>query len=104
MQERYLPPTRRSILLTGAVKYFGPHHFFISSGEVHACHTFSRGASKMRVMVNSSLFLISLAILTYLLVSIPGLRPAPCHNAARPYPNKQGLLSLKSQTNIMKLN
>ena len=86
MQERYLPPTRRSILLTGAVKFLGPHHFFTSSGAVHAFHTFSRGASKTRVMVNSFLFSIFLAILIYLLISIPGFRPAPCYSAVRPYP------------------
>src|SRR5688572_13706839 len=53
MQARYLPPTRRSILDTGAVKTFGPHQRLNSSGFVHAFHTRSRGASNTRVSTSS---------------------------------------------------
>src|SRR5262249_5977963 len=53
MQKRYLPPTRRSILQEGDVKYFGPHQRIKCSGSVHAFQTNSRGASKTRVMTSS---------------------------------------------------
>src|SRR5580700_6813048 len=49
MQRRDFPPTRRSILQTGAVKPFGPHHCITYFGSVHAFQTNSRGASKTRV-------------------------------------------------------
>jgi hypothetical protein len=64
------------MLLNGEVKYLGPHHFFISSGEVHAFHTFSRYESKMRVMVNAFLFCVSVAMLSYLLVTHTGFSGA----------------------------
>src|SRR4029077_7605795 len=43
------PPTRKSILQTGDVKPFGPHHCITYFGSVHAFHTNSRGASKILV-------------------------------------------------------
>src|SRR5437667_441869 len=60
MQKRYLPPTRRSILMKGAVNPSGPHHRFARSGSVHAFHTASRGASNTRTIVSSFLFLVCL--------------------------------------------
>src|SRR5689334_24460258 len=49
MQQRNFPPTRKSILQTGAVKPFGPHHCITYFGSVHAFQTSSRGASKTLV-------------------------------------------------------
>src|ERR1700743_2572407 len=49
MQQRSFPPTRKSILQTGAVKPFGPHHCITYFGSVHAFQTNSRGASKTLV-------------------------------------------------------
>src|SRR6185437_6847662 len=49
MQKRDFPPTRKSILQTGAVKPFGPHHCTTYFGSVHAFQTNSRGASKTLV-------------------------------------------------------
>src|SRR5215475_9546413 len=49
MQNRNLPPTRKSILQTGEVKPFGPHHCITYCGSVHAFQTSSRGASKTLV-------------------------------------------------------
>src|SRR5579863_2397860 len=49
MQQRSFPPTRKSILQTGEVKPFGPHHCMMYFGSVHAFQTNSRGASKIRV-------------------------------------------------------
>src|SRR6478672_8751214 len=49
MQQRNFPPTRKSILQTGAVKPFGPHHCITYWGSVHAFQTNSRGASKTLV-------------------------------------------------------
>src|SRR6185312_3806735 len=49
MQTRDFPPTRKSILQTGAVKPFGPHHCITYFGSVHAFQTNSRGASKTLV-------------------------------------------------------
>src|SRR6201997_863234 len=46
MQRRDFPPTRKSILQTGEVKPFGPHHCITYFGSVHAFQTNSRGASK----------------------------------------------------------
>src|SRR5271170_2285779 len=50
MQQRNFPPTRKSILQTGAVKPFGPHHCITYCGSVHAFQTKARGASKTRVI------------------------------------------------------
>src|SRR5207237_252746 len=52
MQYRKTPPILRSAERTGVVNPFGPHHFFISPGSVHAFHTRSRGASKIRVITS----------------------------------------------------
>src|SRR5579863_9406439 len=49
MQKRDFPPTRKSILQTGAVKPLGPHHCITYFGSVHAFQTNSRGASKTLV-------------------------------------------------------
>src|ERR1700753_3105238 len=51
MQYRNLPPTRKSILQTGAVKPLGPHHCMTYFGSVHAFQTSSRGASKILVTI-----------------------------------------------------
>src|ERR1700734_527836 len=59
MQQRNFPPTRKSILQTGEVKPFGPHHCITYFGSVHAFHTNSRGASKILVTTIRS---ISLAV------------------------------------------
>src|SRR5579872_2803554 len=59
MQQRNFPPTRKSILHTGEVKPFGPHHCITYFGSVHAFQTNSRGASKIRVTTIRS---ISLAV------------------------------------------
>src|SRR5271156_3440451 len=50
MQMRNFPPTRKSILQTGAVQPFGPHHCITYFGSVHAFQTNSRGASKTLVI------------------------------------------------------
>src|SRR5271154_5639168 len=50
MQKRNFPPTRKSILQTGAVKPFGPHHCITYCGSVHAFQTNARGASKILVI------------------------------------------------------
>src|ERR1700752_212646 len=49
MQQRNFPPTRKSILQTGEIKPFGPHHCITYLGSVHAFQTNSRGASKTLV-------------------------------------------------------
>src|SRR5271165_1642138 len=59
MQQRSFPPTRKSILQTGEVKPFGPHHCITYFGSVHAFQTNSRGASKTLVTTIRS---ISLAV------------------------------------------
>src|SRR5579871_278097 len=57
MQMRNFPPTRKSILQTGAVQPFGPHHCITYFGSVHAFQTSSRGASKTLVTtIRSVLF------------------------------------------------
>src|SRR5215475_3265900 len=55
MQQRNFPPTRKSILQTGAVKSFGPHHCITYCGSVHAFQTSSRGASKTLVITIRSI-------------------------------------------------
>src|SRR5262249_20441882 len=50
MQQRNFPPTRKSILQTGAVKPFGPHHCITYFGFVHASQTSARGASNTLVI------------------------------------------------------
>src|SRR5579863_8402234 len=57
VQIRYFPPTRKSILQTGEVKPFGPHHCITYFGSVHAFHTNSRGASKILVTTIRSISL-----------------------------------------------
>src|SRR5579871_681487 len=66
MQQRNFPPTRKSILQTGDVKPFGPHHCFTYFGSVHAFHTNSRGASNTLVITIRS---VSFTVL----FAIPGL-------------------------------
>src|SRR6202158_4184915 len=67
MQRRDFPPTRKSILQTGAVKPFGPHHCITYFGSVHAFQTNSRGASKTLVTTIRS---ISCTVL-FLLAALP---------------------------------
>src|SRR6185437_13678858 len=57
MQQRNFPPTRKSILQTGEVKPFGPHHCMTYFGSVHAFQTNSRGASKTLVITIRSVSL-----------------------------------------------
>src|SRR5260221_3180702 len=57
MQQRNFPPTRKSILQTGAVKPFGPHHCITYFGFVHASQTNARGASKTLVITIRSVSL-----------------------------------------------
>src|SRR4029077_17215126 len=67
MQQRSFPPTRKSILQTGAVKPFGPHHCMMYFGSVHAFQTNSRGASKTRIIVIRSVSLTVLFVISDLL-------------------------------------
>src|ERR1700747_2495491 len=63
MQQRSFPPTRKSILQTGAVKPFGPHHCITYFGFVHASQTNARGASKILVItIRSSSLTVFFAI------------------------------------------
>src|ERR1700751_3435628 len=66
MQQRNFPPTRKSILQTGEVKPFGPHHCITYFGSVHAFQTNSRGASKTRVTTIRSVSLTVLFVMSNL--------------------------------------
>src|ERR1700754_3673249 len=63
MQQRNFPPTRKSILQTGAVKPLGPHHCITYFGSVHAFQTNSRGASKTLVITIRSVALTVLFVM-----------------------------------------
>src|SRR5580704_4140475 len=67
MQRRDFPPTRTSILQTGAVKPFGPHHCITYFGSVHAFQTSSRGASKILVTTIRSISLTVFSVISALL-------------------------------------
>src|ERR1700761_8708359 len=67
MQQRSFPPSRKSILQTGAVKPFGPHHCMMYFGSVHAFQTNSRGASKTRVTTIRSVSLTAFCVISDLL-------------------------------------
>src|ERR1700722_13047108 len=67
MQQRSFPPTRKSILQTGAVKPFGPHHCMMYFGSVHAFQTNSRGASKTLVTTIRSISLTVFSAISGLL-------------------------------------
>src|SRR6201987_1671306 len=67
MQQRNFPPTRKSILQTGEVKPFGPHHCITYFGSVHAFQTNSRGASKTRVTTIRSISLTVFFVISDLL-------------------------------------
>src|ERR1700761_81134 len=67
MQQRSFPPTRKSILQTGAVKPFGPHHCMMFFGSVHAFQTSSRGASKTLVTTIRSISLTVFSVISDLL-------------------------------------
>src|ERR1700742_187913 len=67
MQQRSFPPTRKSILQTGEVKPFGPHHCMMYFGSVHAFQTSSRGASKILVTTIRSISLTVLSAISGLL-------------------------------------
>src|SRR5271155_1823281 len=66
MQQRSFPPTRKSILQTGAVKPFGPHHCMMYFGSVHAFQTNSRGASKTLVTTIRSVSLTVFCVISHL--------------------------------------
>src|SRR6202035_4372199 len=68
MQKRDFPPTRKSILQTGAVKPFGPHHCITYFGSVHAFQTNSRGASKTLVTTIRSTSLTVFSVISDLRV------------------------------------
>src|SRR5260221_11425741 len=73
-----MPPGRRSILDAITVKPFGPHQHFMRSGSVKAAKTRSRGASKLRVITNSSGFGEALVVgLLVVTVLLPRLRCTP---------------------------
>src|SRR6201996_5618333 len=67
MQQRNFPPTRKSILQTGAVKPLGPHHCITYLGSVHAFQTSSRGASKILVTTIRSISVTVLSVISDLL-------------------------------------
>src|SRR6266700_7195609 len=67
MQQRNFPPTRKSILQTGEVKPFGPHHCITYFGSVHAFQTNSRGASKTLVTTIRSVSLTVFCVISDLL-------------------------------------
>src|ERR1700757_1377368 len=67
MQQRSFPPTRKSILQTGAVKPFGPHHCMMYFGSVHAFQTNSRGASNTLVTTIRSISLTVFSAISGLL-------------------------------------
>src|SRR5580704_11196641 len=67
MQQRSFPPTRTSILQTGAVKPFGPHHCITYFDSVHAFQTSSRGASKILVTTIRSISFTVLFVISDLL-------------------------------------
>src|SRR5712691_810589 len=64
MQQRNFPPTRKSILQTGAVKPFGPHHCITYFGSVHAFQTNSREASKTLVTTIRSISLTVFSVIS----------------------------------------
>src|ERR1041384_1670328 len=64
MQMRNFPPTRKSILQTGAVKPFDPHHCITYFGSVHAFQTNSRGASKTLVTTIRSISLTMFSLIS----------------------------------------
>src|SRR6202171_4888442 len=64
MQQRNFPPTRKSILQTGEVKPFGPHHCITYFGSVHAFQTNSRGASKTLVTTIRSISLTVFSVIS----------------------------------------
>src|ERR1035441_7976297 len=70
MQQRSFPPTRKSILQTGEVKPFGPHHCITYFGSVYAFQTNSRGASKTLVTTIRSISLTVLFVISDLLFFI----------------------------------
>src|SRR5579875_2358752 len=67
MQQRNLPPTRKSILQMGAVNPLGPHHCITYLGSVHAFQTSSRGASKILVIVIRCISLAALCCICFVL-------------------------------------
>src|ERR1700674_5691147 len=67
IQQRNFPPTRKSILQTGEVKPFGPHHCITYFGSVHAFQTSSRGASKILVTTIRSISLTVFSVISDLL-------------------------------------
>src|SRR5580704_11448126 len=70
MQQRNFPPTRKSILQTGEVKPFGPHHCITYFGSVHAFQTNSRGASKTLVTTIRSISLTVFSVISDLFLHL----------------------------------
>src|SRR5581483_6000400 len=68
MQQRYFPPTRKSISQKGEVKPFGPHHCITYFGSVHAFQTNSRGTSKILVTTIRSISLTGFLVISDLLL------------------------------------
>src|SRR6202044_3223002 len=68
MQLKYFPPKRKSILQTGEVKPFGPHHCITYFGSVHDFQTSSRGASKILVTTIRSVSFTVLFVISGLLL------------------------------------
>src|ERR1700739_797006 len=66
MQRRDFPPTRKSILQTGEVNPFGPHHCITYFGSVQAFQTNSRGASKTLVITIRSISFTVLFVMSNL--------------------------------------
>src|ERR1700677_3008931 len=70
MQQRSFPPTRKSILQTGEVKPFGPHHCMMYFASVHAFQTSSRGASKILVTTIRSISVTVFFVISGLRLSL----------------------------------
>src|SRR5579871_1613537 len=85
MQQRNFPPTRKSILQTGAVKPLGPHHCITYFGFVHASQTNARGASKILVITIRSFSLTAFFV-------ISDLRFFLFSFAAKPHPTYRNSL------------
>src|ERR1700676_5294261 len=67
MQQRNFPPTRKSILQTGAVKPFGPHHCITYFGFSSPLQTNSGGAAKTLVTPIRSISLTVFCVISDLL-------------------------------------
>src|SRR6201993_3595478 len=84
MQQRNFPPTRKSILQTGAVKPFGPHHCITYLGFVHASQTNARGASKTLVATIRSVSLTVFFVISDLRFFSFDSQPHPTYRNSLP--------------------